>query len=453
MSETAKKARESMKAKAKRLASADPHTRVDSSDWTPPGALNADVKTGARPLVKRLYKKGGKVVGKSEGHKAAHRADRKPRKAGGRTDKLTPDSLINRDVRTANEAREGIKHEGAFKKGGRAHKFSGGVGDNPISSQARMMGQAAGMRKHGGKVHRKHRADGGTNDSDLIGRLIEENPEPPREMETLNAKSPKTEVAPPVEKPYKYKGPKPTVNPGNGYKHGGKTDGKWIQGAIKHPGALHKALHVKEGEKIPAKKLEKAAHSDNPKLAKQANLAKTLKSMHHAHGGKASHPDVAEDKALIKKMVKPSAMKADEKCWGGRTKKYAGGSVHLGNSMDKTPGATGGRHAHAHGGKAGKGKMNVNIVIATGRSHEQPQTMPNAPVAPPRGVPVPPPMPPQGMPPMGGAMPPQMPPQMPMGRKAGGRAQATHVIDHAAGGGLGRLEKIKAYGLKPAGRK
>jgi hypothetical protein len=57
---------------------------------------------------------------------------------------------------------------------------------------------------------------------------------------------------------------------------------KWIQGAIKHPGALHKQLHVPTGEKIPAKKLEKAAHSNNPLLAKRANLAKTLKKMHHS---------------------------------------------------------------------------------------------------------------------------------------------------------------------------
>ena len=51
---------------------------------------------------------------------------------------------------------------------------------------------------------------------------------------------------------------------------------KWIQKAIKHPGALHKELHVKKGEKIPAKKLEKATHSKNKTLARRANLAKTL---------------------------------------------------------------------------------------------------------------------------------------------------------------------------------
>lgn len=55
---------------------------------------------------------------------------------------------------------------------------------------------------------------------------------------------------------------------------------KWIQGAIKHPGALRKSLHVKEDEKIPESKLKKAEHSKNPKTAKRARLAETLKKMH-----------------------------------------------------------------------------------------------------------------------------------------------------------------------------
>lgn len=55
---------------------------------------------------------------------------------------------------------------------------------------------------------------------------------------------------------------------------------KWIQGAIKHPGALRKTLGVKKGEKIPESKLKKAEHSKNPTTAKRANLAETLKKMH-----------------------------------------------------------------------------------------------------------------------------------------------------------------------------
>lgn len=55
---------------------------------------------------------------------------------------------------------------------------------------------------------------------------------------------------------------------------------KWIAGAIKHKGALRKALDVKDGEKIPASKLKKAEHSENPKMRKRAVLAETLKKMH-----------------------------------------------------------------------------------------------------------------------------------------------------------------------------
>ncbi len=54
---------------------------------------------------------------------------------------------------------------------------------------------------------------------------------------------------------------------------------KWIQGAIKHPGKLHRELGVPQGEKIPAKKLAKAEHSKNPTLRREANLAKTLKGL------------------------------------------------------------------------------------------------------------------------------------------------------------------------------
>ena len=54
---------------------------------------------------------------------------------------------------------------------------------------------------------------------------------------------------------------------------------KFIKEAIKHPGALRKSLHVKEGEKIPEDKLKKAEHSKNPTTRKRAVLAETLKKM------------------------------------------------------------------------------------------------------------------------------------------------------------------------------
>lgn len=59
---------------------------------------------------------------------------------------------------------------------------------------------------------------------------------------------------------------------------------KWIQGAIKKPGALHKELGVSEGEKIPAKKLAKAAKAGG-KEGKRANLAITLRKLDGGHRG------------------------------------------------------------------------------------------------------------------------------------------------------------------------
>jgi hypothetical protein len=58
---------------------------------------------------------------------------------------------------------------------------------------------------------------------------------------------------------------------------------KWIQGAIKKPGALHRELGISEGKKIPEKTLRRAEKAGG-KLGKRARLAETLKSFHH--GGK-----------------------------------------------------------------------------------------------------------------------------------------------------------------------
>lgn len=49
----------------------------------------------------------------------------------------------------------------------------------------------------------------------------------------------------------------------------------WIQGAIKHPGALHKELGVKPGKKIPRNKVAKAAKKGG-KVGRRARLAETL---------------------------------------------------------------------------------------------------------------------------------------------------------------------------------
>ncbi len=54
---------------------------------------------------------------------------------------------------------------------------------------------------------------------------------------------------------------------------------KWIQKAIKKPGALHKELGVPQGKKIPKKKLDAAAKKPG-KEGKRARLAETLRKLH-----------------------------------------------------------------------------------------------------------------------------------------------------------------------------
>ena len=510
MSEAAKAARSAMKSKAERLTKADPQQKVDSSTWSPPEAENADVKTGARPISPRLYKKGGKVVGKAAGNASKARADRTARKSGGRIGKeaedrskryLTPDNLINRDVRMANDAREGKKHVGAFKHGGKAHKLSGGalkryteaagedrdwregmlgsmgrdlqghtfnakqkwkmskrdkgidlaesklerkgwkinpdtghyeepkakggkasfpdltgdgkvtkadilkgrgvikkfgggpIGDNPISDQNRSMGKAAGMMKKGGRIHKE-------NGGDAIAKLIRQDE---------------------IERGMKGRGlperiPMPTPRPKSMMPKEGKPTPEEAQ------------MGAKKGGKIKHWEGSKKDETQDALLAKKYGISK----------------EAWEKSDKDKKHDKQQSMEGLKK--GGRTAKYSGGGVFSGSSYPgKVPGVVpGGRDAHAKGGKA-KGKTNINIIIAAGQKPEG-MGMPNAPVPAPKAMPVPPPMPP--MPPQGAAPMPPMPPQggMAMARNTGGRT--THVIDHAAGGGLGRMEKIKAYGHK-----
>ena len=79
MSDMAKKARDAMKGKARKLAG-EKDQKVDSSDWSPAEPLNAEVKTGMRPISRRAYKSGGKV----EGASAPKNLGRAQRKAGGK---------------------------------------------------------------------------------------------------------------------------------------------------------------------------------------------------------------------------------------------------------------------------------------------------------------------------------------------------------------------------------
>ena len=433
MYELAKASRTKLKNKARQMASSS-NQKVDSSDWTPAEPLNADIKTGMRPISPRAYKKGGKVMGECE----APRADRVKRKSGGRLlAKEFVDAKVNRNVKTANEQRPGgTAHIGGMKKGGTAKRS-------------------------------KHATN---------GRV----PLPvPRPKNLNEAKIP---MPPPRPK---------SLDEDRDIAENAKMLNQVVDKEYL------KDLSAREQQVTPRKSGGAAKKMmGGPTMADQrGNMVKPNRMQFagsgqgtpYKKGGKAAkHPDEAMDKALIKKMVKPEARKGknvggvlgglipmaiesmgnkdkdkDEKKNGGRAARKEGGGVFTGPGYPgKIPGViSGGRTARKAGGKAGKGKTNINIVIATGKGQPDDMNMPMKGLPPqlPQRMPVLAPAP-SPMPPMGaGAMsPPGMPPMPasglggppgmpPMGRKAGGRitkiAKSYKDMEAGAGGGEGRIQK------------
>lgn len=404
MSELARTARRQMRDKARRMVD-EGSDKVDASDYGPEEDLKAGVKTGLRPISRRQFRKGGKVLA-SEGKEAVKHAGRKPRKAGG---SALADDFVNRDVREANEKRDGDKHVGGFKRGGRTKREDGG--EVPTSrfsfspSSGSRMTQAAGL-KTGGKAEGrfnfgpagdnakgemkapKHvgKAEGGEK---IKGATLKSHPDEPQDRKLIK-KMVKAQDLTGKARGGSLDGELQGTRPTGGreaHAKGGAAD-HWIAGATKNKGALHRELGVKEGDKIPAKKLAKAEHSRSPLERKRADLAETLKGMN--------------------------------------------------------------REARKSGGRTGK--TDINIII--GASGQKPGMTPPVGAAPtmPPGQPIPVPMPPPGgAAGLGGGAapanvpPPQMPPPgPPMPRKAGGRAE--YPLDAGAGSGEGRVQKLGWYG-------
>jgi hypothetical protein len=137
---------------------------------------------------------------------------------------------------------------------------------------------------------------------------------------------------------------------------------------------------------------------------------------HRAHGGLAKHPDLKEDEALIRKEVKPGALKHHpHKADGGP---IGGGA---GPAMGRRRGS----------GKGKSGKTNVNVIMAGKPGGDGAGAGPLPPMGAAGGLP---PMPPRPMPapaPGLGARPPMAAgPAGPM--KRGGAAKKHSAHHHGA---------------------
>lgn len=501
MSEMSRNARRAMRAKIHRITQAT-SGKVDASDYGPEEVLDAGVKTGMRPVSRRAFKKGGKVVA-VEGKSAPQNAGKKSR---GGSKPLSIDALVNRNVKDANEAREGKKHIGGLKTGGRACKEGGG----PLSSMggdlyglknaaaSSRVAKAAGLKK-GGRTGK----DGGgvvtgaqkaAQDAAIKAAIDRMNKRPDPGIPSSGPSTTPTPSTPDRDT----LGRGPRKSGGKVWEGSKKDEAQDKKLAKKHGMSMKKweasALDKKHDKQHSAKGLKKGGRTGKSvggdiMLGLHSPMALAASKL--IGGGKKDDDAVAKKRggtALSGQAqgTRPTGgriAKRDggslaglELATGGRAKKSEGGELPQWIKNQKTAGqidrsrereahASSGygyqgkgmsikRPARATGGRA-KGKTNINIIIGTGQKQPQPMA-PGMPQPPAGGIPVAMPPAGAGAPPMGAAAPAPMPMPAgapaglggagpaPMPRKAGGRTYRSYKdMDAGAGSGLGRLEKTE----------
>lgn len=465
MSELSRQARRAMRAKIHRITKGD-SGKVDASDYGPEEVLNAGVKTGMRPISRRAFKKGGKVVA-NEGKEAVKHAGKKPRNGG---KKLTIDALVNRNVKDANEDREGIKHIGGLKTGGRAQRASGGRDNsNKIIRDARAVAEklpykdgyefGSALAGRSKKSYEKRRGE----DLSQVKEMRESAPERIREdaVKAVQKNMANLRAGRSGMKDLGYKkGGRAKKNNGGGFQFDAPRSGAakidTTSQAYKDAAAAAAAARQAAADRAQAKRDANTVARANRMQGLEAS--EEAKLMGRKSGGR-THSDEPEDRALIGKMVKKSALTGKKHGGMALDGEYQGTRPKGGRVAKKDGGSLAGLEMNKGGRLKKSGKTNINIVISAGKGQQQdgatPPGMPPRPAgipvavppqgagAPPAAAPAPMPMPPMGGAPAGG-LGGAGPMGSPMPRKAGGRTYRSYKdMDAGAGSGLGRLEKTE----------
>lgn len=81
-----------------------------------------------------------------------------------------------------------------------------------------------------------------------------------------------------------------------------------------HPGALHRALGIPQGQKIGPGRIAKAEHSSDPNIRKMADSAAGFEHMHHGGdgGGKVGAAQIFTRSKLPKRPAAPESAGPDK---------------------------------------------------------------------------------------------------------------------------------------------